>query len=262
MDVQEFARYHLPGLEGDEVRYNVQIAALSAAMAGPSALEHWTLGGPGHCAMRAPGYAILIGALDRAECEALARQTKDIAYPGVVGSDQRAPWFVEAAGAAGIMFAKPIPQRIHVLREAPRYPGAQGSARAVTAQDAGVLFEWMKGFHHEAVPHDPAPQLAKVETAAASGRFLFWTVGGEPVSVAAVARRLKTTAAISSVYTPPALRGRGYAASVTAAAAERELASGKAAVCLYTDLRNPASNRCYAKIGFRPYCESWHFARH
>jgi predicted GNAT family acetyltransferase len=37
---------------------------------------------------------------------------------------------------------------------------------------------------------------------------------------------------------------------------------GRKTACLYTDLRNPASNRCYAKLGFRPVCESWHMVRH
>ena len=32
MELQEFGRYHLPALETDEVRYNVQIAVLAAAM--------------------------------------------------------------------------------------------------------------------------------------------------------------------------------------------------------------------------------------
>jgi len=261
MDTQEFARYHLPALETDEVRYNVQIAVILSAAAEAAPLQHWTLGGPGHCATRSPGHGILLGALDRAECQALASQTRDIDYPGVIGSDETAHWFVEAARAIGITFAEVVPQRIHVLGEAPRYPGAAGSARPVEVNDAPLLFEWMMGFHSEAVPHEPLPELAKIEKAAASGRFLFWTVTGEPVSVAAIARRLRTTAAINSVYTPPDKRGRGYAGSVTAAVAERAFADGKSTVCLFTDLRNPFSNRCYAKIGFKPYCESWHHLR-
>lgn len=259
MDLQQFVRHHLPALETDEVRYNVQVAVLSAT--GPSTLEYWTVGGPGHCATRSPGHGILLGALDRAECGALALQTRDNNYSGVVGSDKRAPWFVEAARAIGITFADAVPQRIHVLREPPRYPGADGSARVVVADDAPLLFDWIMGFHSEAVPHDPTPQFANIEKAAASGRFFFWTVEGEPVSVAAIARRLKTTVAINSVYTPPDKRGRGYAGSVTAAAAARAFADGKTAVCLYTDLTNPFSNRCYAKIGFQPYCDSWHYLR-
>jgi RimJ/RimL family protein N-acetyltransferase len=261
MDAQAFARWHLPVLETDEVRFNVQIAVLSAVAPGPSNLQYWTLGGRGHCATRSPGHGILLGALDRDECKDLALQTKDIDYPDVIGSDDRARWFVEAARMSGITFAEAVPQRIHVLRDSPGYPGADGSARAVAADDAPLLFEWIMGFHREAVPHEPVPQFVNAEKAAASGRFLFWTVAGHPVSVAAIARRLKTSAAINSVYTPPDKRGRGYAGSVTAAAAERAFAEGKTTVCLYTDLTNPFSNRCYAKIGFEPYCDSWHFLR-
>jgi predicted GNAT family acetyltransferase len=71
----------------------------------------------------------------------------------------------------------------------------------------------------------------------------------------------QATAAISQVYTPPALRGRGYAGSVVAAVVERIFAEGRDTACLYTDMRNPFSNRCYAKIGFRPVCESRHIPR-
>jgi RimJ/RimL family protein N-acetyltransferase len=66
--------------------------------------------------------------------------------------------------------------------------------------------------------------------------------------------------AISVVYTPPEQRGRGYAGSVTAAAADRIFAEGRTA-CLHADRRNPISNRCYARIGFRPHCEAWHYRR-
>jgi predicted GNAT family acetyltransferase len=47
---------------------------------------------------------------------------------------------------------------------------------------------------------------------------------------------------------------------VTAALVERIYAEGKSFACLYTDLRNPFSNRCYAKIGFEPVCAAWHYA--
>jgi predicted GNAT family acetyltransferase len=161
----------------------------------------------------------------------------------------------------GTDFEDPIPQRIHVLSSLPRYPGVPGSARAVTDADAPLLFEWLVAFHEQAVPHDPPPEKANAERAAASGRFVFWTIDEEPVSVAAIARRLQHTGAISSVYTPPPQRGRGYAGSVTAAVVDRLFEEGKTAACLYTDLRNPISNRCYAKIGFRPHCDSWYYLR-
>jgi len=38
-------------------------------------------------------------------------------------------------------------------------------------------------------------------------------------------------------------------------------AEGYATACLYTDLSNPYSNRCYAKLGFTPVCDSWVYRR-
>jgi predicted GNAT family acetyltransferase len=77
--------------------------------------------------------------------------------------------------------------------------------------------------------------------------------------MAGIVRRTRRAAAIAGVYTT--LRGRGYAGSVTAAVVERIFAEGKTAACLYTVLCNPSSNRCYAKIGFKPACRSWHYPR-
>ena len=260
MDLQEFARTHLPALDADEVRFNVQIAVLNAAVKDPPpGLAFWTLGAPGHCAIQSPGRAILLGNLDKAECYALAQDTLDA--PGVVGADDTAHWFVERARALGTTFEPPIPQRIHVINAPPRYPNAPGTARALTAGDAPLLFEWLVAFQREAVPHDPPPQMENVAKAAVGGRYLFWTVDDQPVSIAAISRRLRHTGGVAPVYTPPEQRGRGYAGSVTAAVVEQIFAEGKTAACLYTDLRNPMSNRCYAKIGFRPYCDSWHYIR-
>lgn len=262
MDLLDFVQFHLPALDTDEVRFNVQIAVITAAVKEPPlGFSHWTLGGPGHCAIQSPGRAILLGNLESAECQELAQATTRVGYPGVVGAGETAHWFVEHATAMGAKFEEPIPQRIHVLSTPPRYPGAPGTSRPVSAADAPLLFEWLRAFHQEAVPHDPPPEEANVEKAAASGRFVFWTIEDRPVSVAAISRRLRHTGAIAPVYTPPEQRGRGYAGSVTAAVVDRVFAEGKTAACLYTDLRNPMSNRCYAKIGFRPHCDSWHYPR-
>ena len=262
MDLRQFAELHVPALEVDEVRFNLQIAAMTSAVEErPAGFRHWGLGAPCHCAIQWPGRAIVLGNLDQAECQELANATMRIEYPGVRGSDQTARWFVEHAIAMGAEFEAPIPQRIHVLSKAAHYPGVAGSARAVSAADTLLLFEWLAAFHQQAAPHNPPPQQADAERAATSGRFLFWTVDEKPVSLAAVARRLRHAAAISYVYTPPEHRGRGYAGSVTAAVADQLFAEGKAAVCLHADLRNPISNRCYAKIGFKPHCESWHHLR-
>jgi RimJ/RimL family protein N-acetyltransferase len=262
MDLAEFAALHVPALEADEVRFNSQIAAIAAAAKErPDGFRHWTVGAAGHCAIQRPGRAILLGDLDEAECRVLALATAGIDYPGVVGSGRAPQHFVEHATRLGGRFQDPMPQRIHVLSGAPRYPGAPGAPRAVTAADVPLLFEWLTGFQQEAVPHDPPFDRASVESTASSGRYLFWIVDEKPVSMAAVVRRLRHTGAISLVYTPPEQRAHGYAGSVTAAVAERIFAEGRTAVCLHTDLRNPISNRCYAKIGFTPHCDAWQYVR-
>jgi predicted GNAT family acetyltransferase len=113
----------------------------------------------------------------------------------------------------------------------------------------------------EAVPHDPVPSREELERVAGEGRYTFWIAEGRPVSMAGMVRRLRNSAAITGVYTPPELRGRGYAGSVTAVVVERIFAEGKTIACLYTDLKNPFSNRCYTKVGFKPVCTSLHFYR-
>jgi RimJ/RimL family protein N-acetyltransferase len=160
-----------------------------------------------------------------------------------------------------LAFLEPIPQQIHAIKDTPKYPGASGSARPIGPDDAQLFADWMTTFIREATPHDPVPPREHLTKIAGKGRHLFWIVGGEPVSMAGIVRRTRHAAAIAAVYTPPELRGRGYAGSVTAAVVERAFAEGKSMACLYTDLRNPFSNRCYAKIGFKPICSSWHYPR-
>jgi GNAT superfamily N-acetyltransferase len=257
-----FIAQHRPALERDEARHNVLLAILDRMAADErSSTRRWTLGEAGACAAQAPGYPVVLGELSETQCHALAEQTRELDYPGVVGPEHTATWFVDRATALGITFGEAIPQQIHALSGPPRYPGVPGHARPAGPADAALLYRWTAEFMREAVPHDRSPSRAEVDASAADGRSLFWVVDGAPVSTARIARQLKHTAAISVVYTPPALRGRGYAGSVTAAIAERIVAEGRPTACLYTDLRNPFSNRCYAKIGFTPVCESLHIPR-
>jgi GNAT superfamily N-acetyltransferase len=262
MQPRDFVGFHVAALETNEARHNVILAILARAGGDPSVnVRLWTLGAPGQCAVQTPGRPIVLGDLDQAQSRLLAETTAELDYPGVVGPDLTAKYFAERASTLGIDFVKPIPQRVHVLSGPPRYPGAAGSARAVGAGDAALFADWMIAFTREAVPHDRLPEGERLAHAVREGQHLFWVVDGEPVSMAGIVRRTRHTAAIAAVYTPPHLRRRGYAGSVTAAVAELAFAQGKRTACLYTDLRNPFSNRCYAKIGFEPVCDSLHYPR-
>src|SRR5262249_52788528 len=156
-----------------------------------------------------------------------AEQTAELNYLGVVGPDRTPSWFAKRAEELGLKFLEPIPQRLHALASKPRYPGCLGGPRRATADDVDLLAEWIAAFTHEATPHDPVPSRERLETLAREGSHVFWVIDGQPVSMAAIVRRTRYAAGIAAVYTPPALRGNGYAGSATAAAVEQVFAEGK-----------------------------------
>src|SRR5580704_4276909 len=262
MELQEFVDFHRPALERDEVKYNLILGLLGRMLeTEQSNVQLWTIGAPGECAMQTPGYPLILGRLTAVQCKAFAEATLSLDYPGVVGLDPVASLFVERANELGVKFQEPIPQTIQALQSRPVYPDIGGAARLVGRGDVALFSQWLLAFFQEAVPHEPVPPRDRLESTAAAGNYHFWIVDGEPVAMAGIVRRTRHTAAIAGVYTPPTLRNRGYGGAATAATAEAVFAEGRTAACLYTDLRNPASNRCYAKIGFKPLCRAWHYLR-
>lgn len=260
--LERFVATHRAALMCNEARHNLLLSLIDFALgdaATPVAL--WTLGGPGACALRAGAHNMVLADLDLDQCAALAAETIGLDPPGVLGPDLTAQWYATAARQHGLDFAEPVPQRIHSLDREPAYPGAPGRVRRLEAGDVALLHGWLCGFSADVLPDDPQPDEAEAQRWVASGRCFCWEVRGEPVSMAALVRRTQNAGTISLVYTPPDLRGRGFGGSVTAAVAEHIFSQGKRLTCLYTDRRNPFSNRCYEKIGFRPVCDSLFYPR-
>jgi hypothetical protein len=181
-------------------------------------------------AIKTGRHSIVLGALDEGRCRKLAESTAHLDYPGVIGPDITARWFSNRAREVGLLFREPEPQQIYAISNTPQYPGALGYARPATIGNATLLADWLLAFHPEAIPHDPVPAREELERAAGEDRFLFWIDRGRPVSMAGIV--------------------------------ERVYAEGRKTTCLYADLRNPAANRCYAKIRFTPVCKSLHLHRH
>ena len=261
MDFAELSAYHVPGLERDEVRNNLILALLARAAKETSPRARiWSFSEPGACALRTdPEHGLILGDLRQEHCRELAEQVAGTPFRSVDGAGETALWFVERAKELGERFKEPAALRLHALAATPGYPGAPGEARTLGADDADLFAEWFLAFCAEAVPDDPIPGREMMDRKVASGDYMLWQVAGQPVSMAGIVRRTRSVAAIAGVYTPPDLRGRGYAGSATAAVVEKVYAEGRKTACLYTDLANPWSNRCYAKIGFEPVCDSWYF---
>jgi RimJ/RimL family protein N-acetyltransferase len=258
----EFSNFHTPALANDEVRHGVILNILARANAERQLqFRYWTLGEAGECAVQIPPHSIVLGAPEKRQCRTLADLTAQLDYPGVVGPEATATWFVDRATELGVRFQDPVGLRILALTDRPRYPGATGNARTATDRDLALVADWTLAFHREAIPNDPTPSPQEFERIASEGNCLFWLDNGQPVAMARIVRPLKNSAAITGVYTPPESRGRGYAGSVTAALVERIHAEGRPVAYLYADLNNPFSNRCYEKIGFSPVCNALHYYR-
>ncbi len=60
---------------------------------------------------------------------------------------------------------------------------------------------------------------------------------------------------VNLVYTPPELRGKGYATNCVAALSQKLLDDGYKFCSLFTDLSNPTSNDIYSKIGYNPIAD-------
>jgi GNAT superfamily N-acetyltransferase len=259
MQPSDFAVFHEAALEADEIRNSLLLSIVGRlrTQRRQCEIKTWTLGGPGTCAAQTPGYPIVLGNLSRAECHAFAEAIGKSDYPGVVGADDTALWFVERARERGVEFSAIIPQQIQALRMPRQAPSVPGFPRQLSPKDFLLFRAWILAFIKEAIPSDPVPSDDALMTDLRSRRHWLWMLEDRPVSMASITRRTRRAAFINSVYTPPEYRNKGFGAAITAIVAREILDEGRSAACLYTDLRNPASNRCYAKLGFVPVCKSW-----
>ncbi|MFE2974531.1 GNAT family N-acetyltransferase [Streptomyces sp. NPDC059258] len=131
----------------------------------------------------------------------------------------------------------------------PPSPAPEGRARAATRADRALLVAWVAGFA-EATGQAKSSAEWLVDDGTERGSLTLWESGGRPVALAGRTRMLAGMVRVTSVYTPPEFRGRGYGAAVTAAASRAALEEGAAEVLLFTDLANPTSNGVYLRIGY------------
>ena len=210
--------------------------------------------------LRTPPYNLLLCGSD-ADSDALSLVSQHLAGSGVelpgahgqvnVVDAFAALWQKETGAAPSIG----MEQRLYRLTKATRPHGVSGCARWADTTDVDLLTRWTDVFIDEAVPNDPKhDNRPMVERAIAAQGLLVWDDDG-PVSMCARTRPTPHGASISLVYTPAALRGRGYASACVAELSQRILDSGKAFCTLFTDLANPTSNAIYQRIGYRPLCD-------
>ena len=129
--------------------------------------------------------------------------------------------------------------------------GPEGTARAAAGTDRDLLAGWFDAFTREVGDPPGQDHRAAVDERLGYGGLTVWEDGGVPVSIAGRTRAVAGMVRVGPVYTPPELRGRGYAGAATAAVSQAALDVGVREVVLYTDLANPTSNALYKRLGYR-----------
>jgi predicted GNAT family acetyltransferase len=180
---------------------------------------------------------------------------------GAVGSLPACEAFARAwREATGRVHTLRFHLRHHQLTEVATVPSARGAARIAVEADADWLVESQYAFLAEAgVPDNPERILTAIPKRAARGEFWIWDVDGAPVAFAGWSDAGDDAARVAPVYTLPVARCHGYATALVAALAQSLLDRRKARVFLVTDVANATSNAIYARIGFRPATDVYHF---
>jgi predicted GNAT family acetyltransferase len=213
--------------------------------------------------MRTPPHNLILSEVDDAAAIPLLVADARAAFeslPGVVGPKEHAAELARAwQGETGSRPELGIAQRVFAAErvEAPRPTG--GSMRDYARADRELAIRWMQEFADEALSrHGPNPEsaaeLVDRREHDPDGGLVLWDDGG-PVSIAGYGGPTPNGIRIGPVYTPPELRGRGYASALTAALTQRLLDGGRRFCFLFTDLSNPTSNSIYQRIGYRPVCD-------
>lgn len=258
MELDEFTAFHGPARETNPARHNLILGLLERAKASSAPdIALWSLERPGACAIRTPrvGRGVLLGEVTESEARALARAMAGADYPTVQGPDDTAKWFAAEAETLGARFEPAERLRILALSRPPSRPDVPGAARVVAPEDAELLMEFSIAFIRDAGLRDPNPTPEHIAGLIPQRRHFLWEVDGTPVAVAGVRRQMRGCGSIAPVYTVPEHRGRGFGGAVTAHAVDQIHASGRETACLYADAANPASNRCYEKLGFAWVCD-------
>jgi uncharacterized protein len=218
-------------------------------------------------ALRTPPHNLLLAQTeDTAGYVALAKDAHRAfdGLPGVNGPAAEIQGFISTwASLTGDRARLVMSQRIYEASDVVAARPVGGATRPAGDQDRKLLLGWLEAFMLEAShgnsPEDAAGWLER-NAADPDGGAVIWD-DGAPVSFSGYGARTPCGIRIGPVYTPPELRGRGYASALVAELTQHLLTGGRDFCFLFTDLANPTSNSVYQRVGYRPVTdvEQWSF---
>jgi predicted GNAT family acetyltransferase len=235
-------------LLADEARHNLILGIAGSAHHYEEA-RFWIVDGA--AALRTPPYNLVISTpRDDAALRALAAAIDDD-VPGVTGTTPEVYEFAELWGRPYHVVHENNVFELDRVVPARATPGAYRERRT---EDTALLLDWWQAFVEEALPHE---QVAPRDPSIIERRSIgVWEDDGRVVSMCGYGSPTPNGMRIGPVYTPPELRGHGYASALTAEVSQRQLDAGYRFCFLYTDRSNPTANRIYEAIGYRKIAEA------
>jgi predicted GNAT family acetyltransferase len=255
-------------LLADEGRHNLILGVAGTAQRSPDLhpeYHAWLVtddGEPVAAAALTPPYNLLLARPRSDAALALLVDAIEDELPGVVGAQPEVERFASAwAERTSTTPTVQVAQGIYALEHVQPVPAAPGHMRLQAAGDTELLVAWLLAFEAEALHsvgngEDRARRIVEYRLTAERAGLMLWENEGEVVSVAGFGGETPNGIRIGPVYTPPGLRGRGYATALVAQLSSQLLAEGRRFCFLYTDLANPTSNAIYERIGYVRICES------
>jgi GNAT superfamily N-acetyltransferase len=245
-------------------------AAGPAAFGASAPLFGWWLGPDGEVSaafLHTPPYSVALTSVpgpDAAPALAQALAARGRAVDGVNAGPEGAEAFARAwHEVTGDAIECRMRNRLFRLGEL-RWPDPRpaGQARVAGLTDRHLLIAWSEAFHREA--HSGSEDMvAMVDDRLSYQGLTLWEDARQPVSMAGLTRMAAGQVRVGPVYTPPGLRGKGYAGAVTATVSQAARDAGASQVLLFTDLANPTSNALYQRLGYQPVEDRaiWSFHR-
>ena len=207
----------------------------------------------GYTAVQAPATAALF-----APYIAAASQEFQRSIAGINGPAAHVPPLRTALGAADWPVTLDVREGLYALDVAQMTvpePLRQGTlqCRLARAEEAELLTDWYVDYDCEALHVPPSAagreaSRARMNRGMSAGGLWVLTRDDQPVAMSAFNARLDDTVQIGGVWTPPALRGRGYARAVVAGSLRAVEPQGVCRALLFTQV--PAAIKAYTSIGF------------
>ncbi len=173
---------------------------------------------------------------------------------GLAGESAQVAQAKRALGVEAAGFSLDSPEPLYRLDLADLViPGVPGTLRRPAEADRPLLEDWHRAYVTELRMSTPDQVSAEARNRAARAiaepntRLL--TVDGTPVAMTALNARLPDMVQIGGVYTPPSLRGRGYARRIVALHLAELRAEGVQTAILFAS--GAAACRAYEAIGFQ-----------